>query len=485
MLTMGNHARIKSYISFFNNAEYQSILFFGKDSQLETFGRVLEFLLCYERHIMVPGDHIWNANADTDSVRKCEMELERKTAIMMSCVFWVFPKPITTEKGHYVSEATKKGKTGETNTEPDGNQDCTSSWGGQKIHLLYHIPREITNHGVMSNSDTSVGEKNHGFWAKMPAFVTSKRGTETFGYEVAKRMEEAILIQHATCKSEHSYMEESPEDIRRTDDMLIDKGTKYHITLGNVPTAVIKGDSTLKKKKYRSGCFPIPVTVLSFVNESLQYLGGMLLCTTEISLQLANGDKQVIRCNPNFNEHCSYDWVNVQSSALTLSPLNGEFASPTTPAQVACVIVGHMTNGGMSTRWDEPKIVVRPAALSSSGNGRPCRSFLMQRYEKTYVPNGQPMFALVQKQDIAGQCFCFEDFSSPFHTRADFLAEREVFFQNYIAKSHTLSEKKRFLEKDWIYAVAPKTEWPLIFNEMTLGQGDLDRGLGYRPPDKD
>jgi hypothetical protein len=202
-----------------------------------------------------------------------------------------------------------------------------------------------------------------------------------------------------------------------------------------------------------------------------------------------NNQPIVVRCSPEFNGNYRYDWVYVDTTSHCAKFPRWTTDQKLMPAQLSCVILGHMTQGQTKPlMWEDPLVIVRPLVLLAGNVGRSCRSFLLRRMEKAYETNGDPSFIVIRIKDIKRQCICFEDFPIPFQEKVGFENDREQFAQKYLSASHPIFKKMRFVKKNWAYVVKDKATWPALFDEMTELGSNVEEGLGLRgycPPDKE
>ena len=96
-LTMSEHGNIPDE-KLFDYTNGESFMLFGEDRHVQTLGRVFEMLLTYERHIMVPGSHLWNPNGTELELQEGQDRFQLYLSAMMSCLFWVFPFPLVLDR---------------------------------------------------------------------------------------------------------------------------------------------------------------------------------------------------------------------------------------------------------------------------------------------------------------------------------------------------------------------------------------------------
>ena len=534
--------------NMFDHLNEDTVLYFLKENALQTFSRIFEMVLTFDRYIMVPGPHLWDANGPEEEVQAAENKLYRRVSSMMRTIMWVLPSPQDLpedENGNKRSGTKKKknkksnkkkrvGKKGGVETVEDimeeerqrfagpgrhhpmqDNDDLSDTsnnnelrgdvnpvaesennnrktWLFQKIHLITHIMREMTRIGVMANVDTSSGESNHKFWAKLPAHVSSKKGIRIFALSVVTRVVEYLAIEHAYTK----MCPETPPVLQETT-IDLDQGKKFFLRKNILDSTNISSKKykvvtyiNRKEKKYEHVS-----NITDYINRKWAHIvrgdAGGIKCSTELRIQTTEGPR-ILRCNPDYQGMSTFDFVWVKYEAL-IETLHGEHPNwplvhplnDCYPCQLACVV---LRLGSHNCKH----IVVRPCVDYVSDKNDDTTSSLVRRWRKTYgsglnAAKDKPVFVTVSTADIQGQVYCFEDFPTQFQDYSFFEKERKDFMKRYLLSEYCRREWQlgiEYIRHDWVYSVVDKNEWPSHFIRLTRNPRNADNDDEiYQPPD--
>ena len=545
--------------NLFDHLNEDTVLYFLKENALQTFARIFEMVLTFDRHIMVPGPHLWDANGPVEEVTRAENKLYRRVSSMMRTIMWVLPSPQDlpedengnkrpgskknkrktregkqkkgkekddTEKvasavadimedererfsrrpgrhhpmqdNEEMSDTSENGEIrGDVNPVAESENNNKKTWLFQKIHLISHIMRELTRIGVMANVDTSSGESNHKFWAKLPAHVSSKKGIRIFALSVVTRVIEYIAIEHAFVKlcPDVGVGTAFPQPTSAG----IDMGKKFYVRKqsANHDTSAASSPKyklvTYVNRKERS--YQHVPSITDYLNKTWSHVvrgdGGGIRCSTELRIQTEEGNR-VLRCNPDYQGMSTFDfvWVKIESllSVLTAEYPNKRLCQSTNgcyPCQLAAVV----TRLG---DYETQKIVVRPCVDFLSDKNCEANSPIITRWRKCYGTGlnatlGAPLFVDIQKEAITGQVYCFEDFPTRFGEYTIFEKERKEFMKRYLLATYVRDNWEagiEYIRNDWVFSVADKKKWPQIFVELTNNpKNPEDINDIYQPPD--
>ena len=535
ILTRSRYGRL-SEKQLFSHYDEESYLYFMHENHLTTFGRIFEMILTFDRHIMVPGPHLWDANGPPEEVTAAENKLYRRISSMMRTIMWILPKPkelpvdkdgnrravvrkrdrITTKKkgidgdkdnpapeevfadaGPPLDVGDGDGEVGVVEEraalhpiEDDENHN-EKLWTFQKIHLTTHLPREMTRIGVMANVDTSSGESNHKFWAKLPSTVSSKRGIRIFALSVVTRILEYLSIEHAFEKVFPNFTPR--KDTETTVD--VDMGTKFFLKKAtNAQTAARKYRVTTFINRKETEYTHVPL-VTDYINKQWARFilqNQEIKCSTELRVAAGCDGVRILRCNRSYMDKPYFDFVWVPYLALKTTldreyPRKKHLTTPggCIPCQLACVVIGL---GDQQVQ----KVVVRPCVDFVDDNNKEHNSVLLRRWRKVYgmgfgAEKGYPLFAVIDVHHIKGQVYCFEDFPTQFGTLEAFEKERKAFMDRYCLLEYARDNFEYgtyYVKHDWVYSVANKKDWPSLFVDVTTMPTEENDADIYAPPDR-